>query len=130
MQPSSAEDFPRAFTQAFAAQSAPDIAGLIAPDGQGLTLSGQWAEGRAEMETAWAAEFAGLLERARLVTGRLGLKMLGPGAAIVTQRYVVIGALAEDGTELPRFPAVLSAAVIATAEGWRAASLNFSAITG
>lgn len=129
MLPDTAEDFPRAFSQAFSAQAAADIAALVAPDGQGLTLSGQWAEGRGEMEAAWAAEFAGLLARARLVTGRMALRMLGPGAAVLSQRYVVSGALDESGAEMARFPAVLSAVLIATAEGWQAVSLGFSAIS-
>lgn len=129
MLPDTAEDFPRAFSQAFATQSGADIAALLAPDGQGLTLSGQWAEDRAAMESAWAAEFSGLLARARLVTGRVNLRMLGPGAAVLSQRYVVSGALDAAGAEMPRIPAVLAAVIIATTGGWQAVSLSFSAIS-
>lgn len=129
MLPDIAEDFPRAFSCAFNAQSAADLARLVAADGRGLTLSGQWAEGRGEMEAAWAAEFAGLLVRARLVSGRMALRMLGPGAAVLSQRYVISGALDESGAEMARIPAVLLAVLIATTEGWQAVSLSFSAIS-
>ena len=129
MLPAAAEDFPRAFTLAFATGSGAEVAALLDPDGQGATLSGQWAEGRAAMEAAWAAEFAGLLTRARLVTGRTGLHVLGPGAAVVSQRYVVSGALDAEGGELPRFPAVLSATIIARPEGWTAVVLSFVAVS-
>ena len=129
MLPDTAEDFPRAFSQAFGAQSGADVAALVAADGQGLTLSGQWAEGRAQMEAAWAAEFAGLLSRARLVTGRASVRMLGPGAAVISQRYVISGAVDEAGSEMARIPAVLQAVVIATAAGWQAVAFSFSAIS-
>ena len=129
MLPDTAEDFPRAFSQAFAGQSGANVAGLFVPDGHGLTLSGQWAEGRAALEAAWTAEFAGLLARARLVTGRASLRMLGPGAAVLSQRYVVSGAVDADGVEMARIPAVLAAVVIASAAGWQAVSLSFSAIS-
>ena len=126
MQP---EDVPRAFSQAFAVQSGAGIAVLLAEDGLGLTLSGQWVEGRVEAEVAWAAEFAGLLAKARLVTGKTSVKMLGPGAAVVSQRYVVSGALEAEGVELPRFAAVLSATIIARPDGWTAVALSFTAIS-
>jgi uncharacterized protein (TIGR02246 family) len=126
MQP---EDFPRAFAQAFAAQSGADVAALLAEDGHGLTLSGQWVEGKGEAEAAWTAEFAGLLARARLVTGRMGVKMLGPGAAVVNQRYVVTGALQSEGVDLPRFAAILTATIIARPEGWTAVAMSFSPIS-
>ena len=125
----SPEEFPRAFFQAFTVQSAPGIAALLVEDGQALTLSGQSAEGRDPTESAWAAEFAGLLAKARLVTGKTSVKPLGPGAAVVSQRYVVSGALQESGQELPRFPALLLATIIARPEGWAAVSMSFSALS-
>jgi hypothetical protein len=45
----------------------------------------------------------------------------------VHQRYVVIGAQSPEGHELPRFGAVLTAVLLARADGWRAVSLTFSA---
>ena len=55
--------------------------------------------------------------------------MLGPGAAVLSQRYVVSGAVDADGVEMARIPAVLAAVVIASAAGWQAVSLSFSAVS-
>lgn len=46
---------------------------------------------------------------------------------MVHQRYVVIGAQSAEVQELPRFGAVLTAVLLARADGWRAVSLTFSA---
>ena len=129
MLPASAEDFPRYFAQAFAARDAAAMGAILDDEGSGLTLSGQWAEGPAALESAWAAEFAGLLANARLVTGKKQLRMLGPGAAVLNLRYVITGAEQAEGMELPRFGAVLSAVTIARSAGWQAVSLNFSPLS-
>lgn len=125
---SPAEEFSRAFSRAFAGQEGSLLGPLLAEDVQGLTLSGQWAEGRAAMLAAWDAEFAGLFSQARLVTGRLTHKMLGPGALVLHQRFIVTGALAAADQPLPRFPAVLSAVLIARPEGWQAVTLSLAAL--
>jgi len=41
----------------------------------------------------------------------------------------VMGARDERGRELPRFPALLTAVLLARGEGWRAVSLCFSALS-
>ena len=66
----SLEDFPRRFAQAFTAQDAAGLAALIAPDGTLQSLTGLWAESPEEIESAFAAEAAGIFARARLVTGK------------------------------------------------------------
>ena len=87
------------------------------------------AETAVEASRIFAEEFAGTLAKARLVTGKTRLRPLGPGGAVVHQRYVVIGAKAPDGQDLPRFAAVLTVVLLARADGWRAVSLTFSAQT-
>ncbi len=129
MLPASADDLPRHFAQAFAARDAHAMAGILAEDGHALTLSGQWVEGQEALEAAWAAEFAGLFAQARLVTGKSNLRMIGPGAAILHQRYVITGAQQAEGVELPRFAALLTAVAIARTGGWQAVSLNFSPLS-
>jgi hypothetical protein len=125
---SPAEIFVQDFARACAALDAGALAALLAEEVQGLTLSGRWAEGRAAMEAAWGADFGGLLSQARLVRGKLGHKMLGPGAAVLHQRFIVSGALAAEDQALPRFPAVLSVVLIARPDGWQAVSLTFQAV--
>ena len=117
-------DFARRFATAFGVQ---DVAGLVAllhPEGSVLTLCGQWAEGRAEAEAAFADEAAGLCARARLVTGKGQLLGLGPQTTLLRQRFVVTGAVDAEGGELPRFGAILVAVLV---DGL-AISLTFTAL--
>lgn len=125
----SAEDFPRVLASLFAAQDAAGLADLLAEDAQVLTLTAAWAEGRAEAAAAFAAEFAGIFAAARLVSGKTQLRPLGPGAAVLHQRFVVTGALQAPGVEMPRFPAMLSAVLVARSGGWQAVSFGFSALS-
>lgn len=121
------EGFAKAFAAAFGRQDAGGLAELLAEDADVLTLTGAMAEGADEAAAIFAAEFDGIFGAARLVTGKLKLRALGPGGAVLTQRYVVSGARDADGQEMPRFGALLSAVLIARTDGWRAVSLTFSA---
>lgn len=122
----SADDFARRFAAAFGAQDMEALAALIAADGTVLTLSGAWAEGTQTARAAFAAEASGLCARARLVTGKGDVLPLGPGFALVRQRYVVTGAIDETGAELPRFAAML----VAVLANGVAISLTFTALPG
>ena len=122
------QEFPRAFASAFGAQDADRLAGYLAQDAQVLTLTGAWAEGRAAATTLLAAEFSGVFARARLVTGKSTLRTLADPVRLLHQRFVVSGAQAPDGTDLPRFAALLSVVLVESAAGWQAASLTFSSL--
>jgi hypothetical protein len=91
-----------------------------------ITPTGQYAEGRPAIEAALAAEFAGVFRTARLVKGKLRLRPLGPGAALITQRYVVTGAQNESGADLPRCALLLTATLAATPAGWQALAAQLS----
>lgn len=120
------EDFPRAFATAFSAQDATALAALMVEDADLITATGQHAEGQAAIESALAAEFAGVFRNARLVKGKLRLRPLGPCAALITQRYVVTGAQNESGADLPRCALVLTATLAATPSGWQALAAQLS----
>lgn len=122
-----AEDFAKRFAAAFGRQDAAELAQLLAEDADVLTLTGAVAETAAEAEAAFAGEFAGIFAVARLVSGKHRLRVLGPGGAVVTQRFVVSGARDDQGAEMPRFGAVLTAVLTARSTGWQAVSLTFSA---
>ncbi len=121
------DDFAKQFAGAFGRQDAAELGRFLAEDADVQTLTGAFVDSAAEAEVAFAGEFAGIFAAARLVSGRQRLRMLGPGAAIVTQRYVVSGARDDQGAELPRFGAVLTAVLTARNTGWQAVSLTFSA---
>lgn len=120
------ESFAKVFAAAFSAQDAGALAGLLAEEAGVVSLTGGVAESRAEAEALFAAEFAGTLARARLVTGKARLMPIGPGGAVLHQRFVVIGVMDEAGQEMPRLGAMLTTVLLARAEGWRAVSLTFS----
>ena len=120
------EDFPRAFASAFSAQDAASLAALMEENADLITPTGQYAEGRPAIEAALAAEFAGVFRTARLVKGKLRLRPIGPGAALITQRCVVTGAQNESGADLPRCALVLTATLAATPSGWQALAAQLS----
>lgn len=123
------EDFPKLFAMAFAAQDTDGLVQMLADDADVVTLTGAVAEDQTEAKRVFDQEFAGTFVRVRLVSGKTRLRPLGPGGAVVHQRYVVIGARDHEGRELPRFGAVLTAVLLARTDGWRAVSLTFSALT-
>src|SRR4029079_5148617 len=100
------EDFPKLFATAFAAQDSAALVAMLAVDVQVVTLTGAVVEDAEQAYRVFDQEFDGIFANARLVTGRNRLRALGPGGAIVHQRYVVMGARDEQGRELPRFGAV------------------------
>ena len=121
------EEFAKHFASAFGRQDGAELASFLAEDADVLTLTGALVDSAANAEVAFAGEFAGIFAAARLVSGKHRLRMLGPGAAIVTQRFVVSGARDDQGAEMLRFSAVLTAVLTARNNGWQAVSLTFSA---
>lgn len=122
------EEFSKVFAGVFGRQDAAGMAALLTEDADVVTLTGAMVEGAKAAEAAFAGEFAGIFAAARLVTGKARLRALGPEAVVLTQRFVVSGARDERGQDMPRFGSVVSAVLVAGAEGWRAASLTFSAL--
>ncbi|MFN4154594.1 MAG: SgcJ/EcaC family oxidoreductase [Paracoccaceae bacterium] len=123
-----AADFPRAFATAFSGQDADAIAALFAEDGSFHALTGHWAEGRDSITKGMRQEFAGLSRMARLVSGRTALRPIGPGAAVLHQRYVVTGLRDATGAELPRIAALLTAVLAAKGDGWQALTATFALV--
>ena len=123
------EDFPKLFVLAFAMQDSAALVAMLTADAQVVTLTGAVAEDAGQAGRIFDQEFAGIFAAARLITGRNRLRTLGPGGAVVHQRYVVMGARDEFGREVPRFGVVATAVLLATVEGWHAVSLTLSALT-
>lgn len=125
------EGFGRAFAAAWVAGDAAALAALVDPQAAMLTLTGLWCEGAEAMAEAMAAERAGALARARLVTGRGDVRYPRPDVAVVVQRLVVSGVTGPDGAAAGRVGAVLTA-VLAPAGGgrWLAVSVTFAAVGG
>lgn len=128
MIPTKAEEFPRAFAQSWIARDAARLAALLTEDADVLSLTSGWAEGRRAIEALFASELVGAFSQSRLVTGKTGLRPLGPGAAVLHQRFVLSGIVDEAGRDTGRIGAMLTAVLVAKAGGWQAISLQFSVV--
>jgi uncharacterized protein (TIGR02246 family) len=124
----SPDDFSRSFVLAWGGRDAAALADLCAEDAEMLTLTGLWCEGRPRIQEVLQAELDGAFAQSRLVTGKGRLRPVGPGAAVLTQRFVLSGILDAEGRNAGRVGAVLSAVLLARAEGWQAATLQFVAL--
>lgn len=121
-------DFLRAFAAAWVAGDGDRLAAMLAPGAAMLTLTGLWAEGPEAILAAMAAEKAGALARARLVTGRGTGHEPVAGVAILSQRLVVSGLTDGEGRDIGRQGAMLTATLVAGPEGWRAQSVTFAPV--
>jgi uncharacterized protein (TIGR02246 family) len=121
------ESLTRAFSDAFSAHDLDAIAALFAEDADFLTLTGAWAEGRAEITKTLRSEMAGAFARVKLVTGRTKIRQVFPGVAQVMQRFVLSGILHPDGSDAGRVGAVLSALLARQDGNWHVVSAAFTA---
>jgi len=126
----SPDGFSRRFMLAWGGRDAAALAALCAEDAEMLTITGRWCEGRQRIQDVLQAELDGAFAQSRLVTGKGRLRPLGPGAAVLTQRFVLSGVLDAEGRDAGRVGAVLSAVLLARTEGWQAATLHFVALSG
>ena len=123
------DDFSRSFVVAWGARDAAAIAALCAEDAEMLTITGLWCEGRARIEDVLRAELDGAFTQSRLVTGKGRLRPLGPGAAVLTQRFVLSGIVDAEGRDAGRVGVMLSAVLLARADGGQAITLHFVALS-
>ncbi len=98
----SADGFSRSFVQAWGRRDAAALAALCTEDAEMLTITGLWCEGRARIQEILQAELDGAFVRSRLVTGKGRLRPLGPGAAVLTQRFVLSSILDAEGRDVGR----------------------------
>jgi hypothetical protein len=99
-------------------------------DADMLSLTGGWAEGRKAIEALFRGELSGGFSQSRLVTGKTRLRPLGPGAAVLQQRFVLSGLVDAAGHDMGRTGAILIAVLVAKSGGWQAMTLQFSAVEG
>ena len=124
------DGFSRSFVLAWGGRDAAALAALCTEDAEMLTITGLWCEGRPRIQDVLQAELDGAFAQSRLVTGKGRLRPLGPGAAVLTQRFVLSSVLDAEGRDAGRVGAVLSAVLLARTEGWQAATLHFVALSG
>lgn len=125
-----ADEFSRAFVVGWGRRDAAALSALCAEDADMLSITGLWCQGRARIHDVLEAELTGAFAQSRLVTGKGRLRPLGPGAAVLSQRFVLSGILDAEGRDAGRVAAMLGAVLLARAEGWQATSLHFVALAG
>ncbi len=123
-----ADSYTRAFATAFSTQDADALARLLSDDAEVITATGQHCDGREAARLAFADEFQGTFRSARLVSGRARLRPIGPGAAILSQRYVLAGAVDDAGSDLPRCALLLSGVLVMRPDGWQALTCHITAL--
>lgn len=123
-----ADSYTRRFATAFSTQDADSLACLLSEDAEVVTATGQHCDGREAARLAFAEEFNGTFRAARLVSGRVRLRPVGPGASLLSQRYVLAGAVSSEGAELPRCALLLSALVVMRPDGWQALTCHITAL--
>jgi len=121
--------FGRSFAASWGAADCDALAALMAEDGSLVTLTGLWAEGQAEIRAALTQEFQGQLAGSRLVSGKARLRALGPDAALLSQRFVLVGLTDAEGQDLGRFNAALTVVLQQGPQGWQALSATFAALS-
>lgn len=120
------EHFSRAFSMAWGGRDVQALAAMFSEDADLLTLTGEWAEGRTAIAEVLAGELAGAFARAKLVTGKAKLRPIGPGGAVLMQRFVLSGLRHPDGSDAGRIGTVLNAVILAGREGWQVVSASFT----
>ncbi len=120
------EALTKTFSNAFSAHDIDALVDLFDADADFLSLTGNWAEGRAEIAQTLRAEMSGAFARVKLVTGRTKVRPVFPGVTQVMQRYVLSGILHADGTDAGRIGAVLSALMTRVDGNWRIVSASFT----
>jgi Domain of unknown function (DUF4440) len=120
------DEFTRAFVVLWGQRDAAGLASLCSEDAEMLSITGLWCEGRPRI----AAELSGAFAQSRLVTGKGRMRPMGPGAALLSQRFVLSGLVDAEGRDAGRVAAMLSAVLLARSDGWQAAMLHFSALAG
>lgn len=129
--PAAPEDFPRAFAAAWMARDAAALAALFAEDADFVNVAGLWWEDRAAIRAAHHRALTSYFAGTRLVTGRTKLRHLGPGLALVHQRFLLTGQRLPDGGEGGRRTTILLFVLRDTGAGWQAvAAQNTDVLAG
>jgi uncharacterized protein (TIGR02246 family) len=118
-------ELPRTLAALWGARDARALAQLFAEDGEFLSLTGGAAQGRGPIAELLAGEFAGALQRARLVTGRCRLRPVGETATVLMQRFVLSGLVDPEGGDAGRIGAVFCATLERSPQGWQIVTAQF-----
>jgi uncharacterized protein (TIGR02246 family) len=109
---------PRAFAAAWMARDAGALAALFAEDADFVNVVGIWWEDRAAIHKAHHYGLTTFFRDSRLTVGRVKLRPLAPGAAVVHARMILTGQRAADGTEAGPRHTILTFVMAEGPDGW------------
>jgi uncharacterized protein (TIGR02246 family) len=122
------EEFARRFGQLWGARDADGLAALMAEDASFLSLTGGFADGRKAIIALLKGEMSGVFSKSRLVTGKSRQRPISAETSILYQRFVLSGLIDAEGSDMGRVGAMVIAVLTRRTDGWKAESLQFSAV--
>lgn len=129
--PDAPEDFPAAFAAAWMARDAAKLAALFREDADFVNVVGIWWRDRAAIETAHAYALRSFFAESSLTPGRIRLRRLGDGMAVVHCRFRLTGQRAPDGTQACPRQTIFVFVLEHTPRGWSAvAAQNTDIVPG
>jgi uncharacterized protein (TIGR02246 family) len=112
------DDMPRAFAAAWMARNADALADLFAEDADFVNVVGIWWEDRVAIRKAHHYGLTTFFRDSRLTVGRVKLREVAPGAAVVHARMILKGQRAPDGTEAGARHTILTFVMAERPDGW------------
>jgi uncharacterized protein (TIGR02246 family) len=95
-------NLPRAFCDAWAKHDAHEMANMVAPDVDFVTVGATWLHGRADFEKYHTRLLSGRFKASSVTLIKTELKFLRPDIALVHWSWTVEGDKNSDGTPRPR----------------------------
>lgn len=131
MHVSDPKDFPAAFAQAWMARDGAAIGALFADDADFVNVVGIWWEDRAAIAKAHGYALKSFFRQTRLVPGKVKVRQLDGGTAVVHCRFHLSGQAAPDGRTADPRSTVLIFVLEHREDGWIAvAAQNTDIVPG
>ena len=131
MLPAAPEDFPEAFTAAWMARDAGALAGLFAEDADFVNVVGIWWRDRAAIRKAHHYALRSFFAETVLTPGRVRVRRLGEGHAVVHTRFRLRGQRTPDGRPAGDRQTILVFVLARSPDGWQAvAAQNTDIVPG
>jgi uncharacterized protein (TIGR02246 family) len=112
------------FSPAWAKADSKALAGVYTADADYVSSTGLVAKGHAEIEKAYAAQFAGAYKGTSLKAGVTNVRFLKPDIAIVNGTFEVAGMRGSDGREAPPRKGISTSVVVKQNGQWLITALR------
>lgn len=125
------QDLPHAFARAWMDRDASALAALFSEDADFVNVVGLWWENASDIRKAHHYGLTTFFRDSRLTVGRVKLRLIGDGAAVVQARLTLTGQIAQDGQTAGTRRTILTTVLERRADGWIAvAAQNTDIVPG